>query len=482
MNQIQDTGWELPAGTIEDEDKIGGNRTYREARASFRQGVGASIIALPKLPHGGYSGRGGKPSIRPRIRQGGFEIKTFNLRQSVLTNGAKAGQKSNSRRVQATLSGTAKRHSRYITRPEALEPLEPLTREYDLLADMPEPPENTITNMGDNPEQMWDKLQKLETRQGARIQYRIIVDLPHELSPTQRQNVLKHYCRANFEALGLPYQAAIHTPPKGGDERNFHAHIIYSDRPLTENGFAKNKSREVNARNWLFKLRGSWAAACNHELRDAGSNTRMTASSYARLGVNKQPSQHLGQKQTYLERKGIETRQGKFNSEAQKKYETEIQPKNDYTEQRRLEYKTRLEFLAGLGIDISTLPPPAKLKAEVSSNFSINKIVLKHFKEQSALIRAEAKNFVTERRTLNELYALSKAGAELNQARSAYLKKYIPNYIPFKKASDYLENKIKSGAMKKTQGDMTAKNYLEQKVDTQKEEVFRKPRSRDTGR
>lgn len=76
----------------------------------------------------------------------------------------------------------------------------------------------------------WEDVAAME-RANGRVQCAIIEELPHEMSAAERRQCLKAFCEEAFGARGLPYWAVVHVPDEGGDERNFHGHVVYHDRP-----------------------------------------------------------------------------------------------------------------------------------------------------------------------------------------------------------------------------------------------------------
>ncbi|SDD96159.1 MobA/MobL family protein, partial [Belnapia rosea] len=67
----------------------------------------------------------------------------------------------------------------------------------------------------------------------GRVQLSIIAALPCELTPAARLAVLQSFVAGEFETRGLPYHGVIHSPGPTNDARNFHAHVLYYDRPGT---------------------------------------------------------------------------------------------------------------------------------------------------------------------------------------------------------------------------------------------------------
>jgi hypothetical protein len=67
---------------------------------------------------------------------------------------------------------------------------------------------------------------------GGRVQFRIIGELPKELSLEGRKKAVLELCK-EFEKRKLPFVAVIHAPDYDNHPDNWHYHIIYHDRPVS---------------------------------------------------------------------------------------------------------------------------------------------------------------------------------------------------------------------------------------------------------
>ena len=101
--------------------------------------------------------------------------------------------------------------------------------------------------------QLWNKVEAAEKRKDARYAREIVLALPHELTHEQNIVLMQHYVRSNFAPMGIVADLAIHIPnphkinkKDSADQRNIHAHILLTDRPLTKDGFASKKNRDWN--------------------------------------------------------------------------------------------------------------------------------------------------------------------------------------------------------------------------------------------
>ena len=119
----------------------------------------------------------------------------------------------------------------------------------------------TIGNTFEERVNYWTALEAAEAHPSARVQDRLIVELPHEARPEARYEIVREFCK-RFEADGIPYWAALHAPGKDNDSRNFHAHIVYSERP------AKRMIDPLDGREkWDFEVVRTYVKASRHRVQ-----------------------------------------------------------------------------------------------------------------------------------------------------------------------------------------------------------------------
>ena len=63
------------------------------------------------------------------------------------------------------------------------------------------------------------------------VQFRLVGELPHEIDNAGRVRIIKGICE-EFEKRSLPYIAVMHAPGSTNDDRNWHFHLVYHDRPV----------------------------------------------------------------------------------------------------------------------------------------------------------------------------------------------------------------------------------------------------------
>jgi len=188
-------------------------------------------------------------------------------------------------------AGLPAAHIDYIYRDDALEAA-------DLQLDAP------ISNMGESVEEIsagWRVLETIEEayRANAKVQYRIVLNLPHELTPDERRALVAEFCERTFARLGLPYAAAIHEPDEKSDQRNYHAHICFSTRPCERTGdyrwaVSEEKVNGLTDREGLRLIRALAAAHMNRAAQAANLSVRFTHQTYAQRGLNAVRQEHVG--------------------------------------------------------------------------------------------------------------------------------------------------------------------------------------------
>lgn len=173
---------------------------------------------------------------------------------------------------------------------------------------------DTASNWTSDREQLWNKVEAAEKRKDARYAREIILALPHELTNEQNIVLLQHYIKSNLAPMGMVADYSIHVPDPAkaddgeyiADQRNIHAHILLTDRPLTKDGFAKKKNRDWNNVKHIERWRKNWAVTLNDAFEAEGLEQRFDHRSYERQGVDFIPQLKEGKIATAMKRKGKE--------------------------------------------------------------------------------------------------------------------------------------------------------------------------------
>ena len=185
---------------------------------------------------------------------------------------------------------------------------------------------------------LWNAVEKVENQWNSQLARRMVIAIPKEIPPDQHPRLIREYCQEQFVSKGMCADFAIHDKGDG----NPHAHIILTMRAIGENGKWLPKSRKVydldengqriklpsgnwkshkedtvdwNDRKYAEIWRHEWEVAANEYLEANSRPERLDMRSYARQGIDKIPTVHLGPEAAGLERKGIRTNKGDLNRE-----------------------------------------------------------------------------------------------------------------------------------------------------------------------
>ena len=176
---------------------------------------------------------------------------------------------------------------------------------------------------------LWNGIEHREdksTRRGtAQLARELQLSLPHELTHEQRVELVCDFVKKEFVEHGVVADIAIHAPPKRGDNRNHHAHILLTLREVGPDGFGKKarlweqqplstrKSWQQFEKERLVEWRRLWAVYENRALEKYGFDARVDHRRLEDQGIDREPTQHLGPDAQAMEDQGIHTDRGDQN-------------------------------------------------------------------------------------------------------------------------------------------------------------------------
>src|SRR3546814_15728815 len=107
------------------------------------------------------------------------------------------------------------------------------------------------------------------------------------------------------DRYGVAVDAAIHAPHDYGDDRNHHAHVMTTTRVVDADGLGA-KTRQLDVRSSasveVEAIRERWAEQVNDALELAQVAERVDHRSYARQGVEMEPTVKMGHASAAIER------------------------------------------------------------------------------------------------------------------------------------------------------------------------------------
>lgn len=174
---------------------------------------------------------------------------------------------------------------------------------------------------------LWATAEKSELRKDAVVARHCIVPLPHELTAGAHIELTRALAKFVANEHGVAVDFAIHAPPTDGDQRNFHAHILFTSRRanFVDSVFQlEEKTRELDVKKTssecVKKFRAQWEKLVNDSLSSAGSEARIDLRSHAaraaeRGGIVLPAKQHLGPAATAAKRRGQRPRVTRVNEQ-----------------------------------------------------------------------------------------------------------------------------------------------------------------------
>jgi hypothetical protein len=142
---------------------------------------------------------------------------------------------------------------------------------------------------------LWNAAERAELRRYSCIARDVVVSLPVELTAEQRKALALTFAGEVARRHHCAVDVALHRPERGGDERNFHAHLLCSTRRLGPAGFTE-KTRELDERRSgeVDYWRDRWERLQNDRLKYYGHSARVDHRSLKAQGIDREPTHHRG--------------------------------------------------------------------------------------------------------------------------------------------------------------------------------------------
>ncbi len=158
---------------------------------------------------------------------------------------------------------------------------------------------------------LWNEAERAERRKDANTARELIGSLPHELDDVGRIEATRGAAAEIIDRFGVAVDIAIHRPARQGDQRNHHAHLLFTTRRMDREGFTV-KTRELDDRTTgpieINAIREIWERQMNLALEQAGKLERVSRLSNAAQGIEREPQPKLGETFTALGRQGLQPR------------------------------------------------------------------------------------------------------------------------------------------------------------------------------
>ncbi len=110
--------------------------------------------------------------------------------------------------------------------------------------------------------ELWQEAEKAEKRKNSVTAREVLLALPHEMPPEGHRQAVAAFCSWLVSRYQCAADAALHTPRRGHDARNVHAHILITTRRLAAQGLTE-KTRELDDKQTgpreVEAMREQWA-------------------------------------------------------------------------------------------------------------------------------------------------------------------------------------------------------------------------------
>jgi hypothetical protein len=103
-----------------------------------------------------------------------------------------------------------------------------------------------VADMGTD--ELWNRAELAEKKKNANVARELLIALPHELQPFQRRELAEVISGKLVGRFHVAVESSVHLPDKEGDQRNHHAHILFTTRVMDSDGKLGDKTRALDER------------------------------------------------------------------------------------------------------------------------------------------------------------------------------------------------------------------------------------------
>lgn len=185
---------------------------------------------------------------------------------------------------------------------------------------------------------LWNGAEVKENRDNSTTAHELELGFPSEFNPMQRREAGDLIARELVRRYGCAVDIAYHQPSRDGDQRNHHAHILFTTRAFDAtrpDGWARTKYRDLahdlkdkktgekyrdtdgkattRGKLEIADLRAFTAQEMNRIAERDRLEVRTQHLSFEKRGVDREPTQKMGPHASRMERRGEESERGDIN-------------------------------------------------------------------------------------------------------------------------------------------------------------------------
>ena len=146
---------------------------------------------------------------------------------------------------------------------------------------------------------LWNAVERREARKTSRVARELLIALPDALKASERHCVVERFSQHLSKRHGVVVDYVVHAPPKDGDPRNHHAHLLFTTRRM-EKGVFTEKTRELDDKATGPMILKEWRQLVAQLLNEAFERQRASNvvfvehRSFAERGIDRTPQKHHG--------------------------------------------------------------------------------------------------------------------------------------------------------------------------------------------
>ncbi|MBP7759743.1 MAG: MobA/MobL family protein [Alphaproteobacteria bacterium] len=176
---------------------------------------------------------------------------------------------------------------------------------------------------------LWNAVERKENRSNSTMAHELVIGFPAEFTLAHRREAGEIISKQLVERYGCAVDIAYHRPHRNGDERNFHAHILFTTRsfdPQAADGWSRTKFRDLSSdkaggegeggtrgSREVKSLRAFSAMVMNEIAEREGLAVLTEYLSYEERGIDRTPTQHIGPHANKIEQAGQTSERGNVN-------------------------------------------------------------------------------------------------------------------------------------------------------------------------
>ena len=177
------------------------------------------------------------------------------------------------------------------------------TKKHNVLHSEIITPEGAPDWMSDR-EKLWNGVEMGEKRKDAQLAKEALLILPRNLDLEQQKDVVREFIKENFTSRGLVADYAIHSPDAADGDKNPHAHVMFTLRPVEGQEFGKKltglKNGGLDGFEFLRDCRQSYERLLNEASEKADSEIRFDLGKHQEQQRRKTLDQRYHQPETHM--------------------------------------------------------------------------------------------------------------------------------------------------------------------------------------